>query len=88
MIKIGDIDIGKVLIELQFQSKLNSLLIEAILNNNTLTQEDVEFMKTKAAESVNEYYGGKEMITYKSPLVKQNNTDVLIEEKAEEKKTK
>ncbi|MFA6458019.1 MAG: hypothetical protein WCV72_01345 [Patescibacteria group bacterium] len=64
MIKIGDIDIGKVIIELQFQSKLNSFLIEALLNKKNLTQDDVENLKEQAAKAVNDYYGGKQMITY------------------------
>lgn len=67
MIKIGDIDIGKVIIELQFQSKLNSLLIENILNRRTLNQRDIESLKVQAAESVNQYYGGKQMINYRPP---------------------
>lgn len=67
MIKIGDIDIGKVIIELQFQSKLNAFLIEKILSGTKLTQDDVEELKVKAANAVNQYYGGKQMITYTPP---------------------
>lgn len=73
MIKIGDIDIGKTIIELQFESKLNALLIEAILNKTVLTQDGVEDLKAKAAAQVNSYYGGKQMITY-TPL--QKNADI------------
>ncbi|MFC1749655.1 hypothetical protein ACFL2V_12705 [Pseudomonadota bacterium] len=64
MIKIGDIDIGKVLLELQFQSKLNSFLIEKLLNDQKVTQQEIEKLKSEAAKAVNEYYDGKEMITY------------------------
>ncbi len=64
MIKIGDIDIGKTIIELQFQTKLNSLLIEKMMNNEPLSsQKELEQLKVAAAAAVNEYYG-KEMITY------------------------
>lgn len=67
MIKIGDIDIGKVIIELQFQSKLNELLIEALLNKRDITQKDVDSFKAQAAEAVNNYHGGKQMIKYTPP---------------------
>ena len=66
-VKIGDIDIGKALIELEFQTKLNSLLIELLLNSVKpigITQQTIEELKEKAAEEVNKKYG-KEMLTKK-----------------------
>ncbi len=67
MIKIGDIDIGKTILELQFQTKLNSFIIEMLLNEKKLSsQKDIEELKVRAAKEVNDYYGGKEMISYKT----------------------
>lgn len=65
-IKIGNIDLGKSVIELEYQTKLNSLLIELLLNrsNTGITQDDIESLKQRAAESVNNKYG-KEMISIK-----------------------
>ena len=64
-IEIGNIDIGKTLIDLEFQTKFNSLLIELLLNNVKpvgVTQETIEQLKDKAAEEINKKYG-KEMLT-------------------------
>lgn len=67
MIKIGDIDIGKVILELQFQTKLNSFLIEMLLNDKKpASQKEIEDLKVRAAKEVNDYYDGKEMISYKT----------------------
>lgn len=88
MIKIGDIDIGKVIIELQFQSKLNSLLIENILNKQPVNRDIIEQLKVKAAKSVNDSYGGKQMITYTPPINKEEKQEPeSSEEGAEEKST-
>lgn len=67
MISIGDIDIGKVIIELQFQTKLNSLLIEELLNGRRVSQSGIEEIKIIAVNEVNKYYGGKQMVTYTPP---------------------
>jgi hypothetical protein len=64
MIKIGDIDIGKTIIELQFQTKLNAILIEKLLQNRDwrpTNQEDILQLKRLAMKQVNDYYG-KQMI--------------------------
>ena len=64
-IQIGNIDIGKALIDLEFQTKLNSLLIELLLNNVKpagVTQDTIEQLKEKAAKEINKKYG-KEMLT-------------------------
>lgn len=65
-ISIGNIDLGKAVVELEFQTKFNSLLLGIILNKMTgsgITQNDIETLKEKAAKVVNKKYG-KEMITY------------------------
>ena len=66
-ISIGNMDLGKAVLELEFQTKLNSFLIELILNNMGgtagITQNTIEDLKVRAAKEINEKYG-KEMITY------------------------
>jgi hypothetical protein len=62
MVKILDMDIGKILIQLQFQTKLNQYLIEKLLNKEEVDEDELKRLKMKAVESVNKYYGGQQMI--------------------------
>jgi|25_taG_2_1085351.scaffolds.fasta_scaffold04293_3 hypothetical protein len=67
-VKIGNIDIGQSVVELEYQTKLNSLLIELMLNRNNsrlkITQLDIKTAQQKAAIYVNNKYG-KQLITMK-----------------------
>lgn len=59
-ISIGNIDLGKAVLELEFQTKLNSRLIELLLNSEKpagLTQEKIDLLKKEIAESINKKYG-------------------------------
>ena len=68
MIEIAGIEISRIIIELQFQTKLNSLLLDALLSGKEIkTQAQVEELKKQAAEEVDKYYGGKANISYKPP---------------------
>ncbi|UPS92053.1 hypothetical protein [Bizionia sp. M204] len=59
-ISIGNIDLGKAVLELEFQTKLNSRLIELLLNSEKpagLTQQRIDEIKEEIAESINQKYG-------------------------------
>lgn len=58
-IKIGNIDIANSILELEFQTKINSMIIEQILNNNShgLTQQDIQRIRQNAADAINNKYG-------------------------------
>lgn len=58
-IKIGNIDIANAILELEFQTKINSMIIEQILNNNShgLNQADIQKIRQKAADAINTKYG-------------------------------
>ncbi|MBL7855117.1 MAG: hypothetical protein JNL17_12005 [Cyclobacteriaceae bacterium] len=71
MIKIGDIDLGQVVLELEYQTKLNSMMIETMLNKGTantlgITQADIETMKERSVKEINDKYG-RQMLTYTKP---------------------
>ena len=58
-IKIGNIDIANAILELEFQTKINSMIIEQILNKNShgLNQHDIQNIRQKAADAINSKYG-------------------------------
>ncbi|MCP9291617.1 hypothetical protein [Gracilimonas sediminicola] len=58
-IKIGNIDIANAIIELEFQTKINTIIIENILNQtqHNMTSGDIKDIRRKAADAINEKYG-------------------------------
>lgn len=58
-IKIGNMDIANSILELEFQTKINSMIIEQILNNDShgLNQHDIQKIRQRAADAINSKYG-------------------------------
>ena len=62
MLNINGKNVGNILVQLQYQTELNALLIDSILNNEEpRTQDEVQKIKKKAIRIVNDSYG-KEII--------------------------